>query len=125
MVGRTTALSAVSQKLIRNASARGELFLSPVSAWEIATLARRGRIELTTSPRVFVTDLFARPEINEAPVDFEIASTAGELDDGFHGDPADRFIVATAIVRGYRLMTRDIRILDYGYRTRRYPSITC
>jgi PIN domain nuclease of toxin-antitoxin system len=32
----------------------------------------------------------------------------------FHNDPADRFIVATARLRGFALVTADSAILDYS-----------
>ncbi|HEV2845207.1 MAG TPA: PIN domain-containing protein, partial [Thermoanaerobaculia bacterium] len=34
--------------------------------------------------------------------------------EGFHGDPADRLIVATAIETGVPLVTRDRQIRDFG-----------
>ena len=47
----------------------------------------------------------------EIPVDGEIGIRAVELED-FHADPADRLIVATALV-GHQLLTADRRILDW------------
>jgi PIN domain nuclease of toxin-antitoxin system len=44
------------------------------------------------------------------PVDAAIALAAGRLPDGFPGDPTDRLIYATAIVRRVALVTRDERI---------------
>lgn len=40
------------------------------------------------------------------------AATLGR--DSFHNDPADRFIVATALVGGHTLLTADRAILDWG-----------
>jgi PIN domain nuclease of toxin-antitoxin system len=36
------------------------------------------------------------------------------LPDLNHGDPADRFLVATARVQNLRFMTKDRVLLDYG-----------
>jgi PIN domain nuclease of toxin-antitoxin system len=47
------------------------------------------------------------------PISSAIAVTAGTLE-GFHGDPADRLIVATAIETGVPLVTRDRQIRDFG-----------
>lgn len=45
------------------------------------------------------------------PVTAEIATVAGQLsEEGFHGDPADRLIAATAIVNSCPLLTKDKRI---------------
>ena len=47
----------------------------------------------------------------EIAVDGEIGIRANELEN-FHGDPADRLIVATAL-QGHRLVTSDRRVLDW------------
>ena len=47
----------------------------------------------------------------EVPMDGEIGIRAATLP-GFHADPADRLIVATAL-EGHRLVTADRRILDW------------
>jgi PIN domain nuclease of toxin-antitoxin system len=53
-------------------------------------------------------------EITELTAD--VAVTAGELDD-FHGDHADRLIVASALRSGATLVTKDHRIRDYERRS--------
>jgi len=50
--------------------------------------------------------------IAEIPVDGDIGIRAADLR-GFHGDPADRIIVATAL-GGHRLATADRRILEWS-----------
>jgi len=101
-------------RALRKAAERGELFLSPVSAWEIGVLASRRRLELQVPARVYVEQVFSRPEIQVAPLTPEIAVQASYLPGQFHSDPADRLIVSTAMVMGLQVMTRDRRILDYG-----------
>lgn len=43
-----------------------------------------------------------------------IAADSASLADGFHGDPADRIITATAITEGAYLLTRDKQILSWA-----------
>jgi len=119
------SLRRSAREAIAKAAHAGNLCLSPITAWEIATLARRGRLELTVSPSAFVDRLFGQTGVGEAPVSREIAFLAGSLPGDFHGDPADRLIVATAIVRGCRLVTRDERILAYAKRTGALPTLLC
>lgn len=114
-----------ARKAIEDAARGGDLYLSPITAWEIATLARKGRLELAVSPQAFVDQLFGRAGIVEAPIHPEIALLAGSLAGEFHGDPADRLIVATAIVHGLRVVTRDERILEYAKSTRSFPALRC
>lgn len=40
---------------------------------------------------------------------------------GFHNDPADQLIVATAMPAGMRLATTDRRIITWAQRTRLVP----
>lgn len=86
----------------------GKVGVSAISFWEVAMLKRKKRI-------VFPEDVaFWRREqleqgVVELPVDGEIGVRAADLDD-FHGDPADRIIVASAF-SGRSLVTGDERIL--------------
>ena len=53
------------------------------------------------------------------PVDDETAIRSVELGaEGFHADPADRIIAATAVIRGYRLATADREITAWASRSR-------
>ena len=57
----------------------------------------------------------------EIPMDGKIGIRAASLDD-FHGDPADRLIVATALA-GHRLTTADQRILDWSGKLNRLRAM--
>ena len=87
-----------------------ELWLSPVSTWELAILAERGRVKLDREVGRWVTEALARVPLMEAPLTHEIALESRRLDLG-HDDPADRFLVATARVLDLTLVTADERLL--------------
>lgn len=99
---------------VERAVSAGELYLSPVSAWEIGMLVRRGRLVLGVSAEVYVSRAFSRPGVQIAALTPEIAVRSSHLPGTLHGDPADRMLIATAMVMGLKLMTRDRRILDYA-----------
>lgn len=67
--------------------------------------ARRIRLGMTVSE---ARDVMLRTRLIEIPIDGVIAMTAAHL--AMHGDPGDRFIVATALVHGATLMTADEKI---------------
>ena len=94
--------------------------VSAVSFWECAMLCAKGRLELPHATRNWRADLLAAGLI-EFPVDGEIAVLAAELD-ALHGDLADRFIAATAIVRGATLLTADERLLAWKHRVKRQDA---
>ncbi len=88
-----------------------ELWLSPVSTWEVLLLHSRGRIQLHGNAGDWITK--ATTHLREAPLIHEIVVVAQELPLPHH-DPADRFLAATAGVLGLTLVTADHRLLGLG-----------
>jgi PIN domain nuclease of toxin-antitoxin system len=56
------------------------------------------------------------PGLSLIPISHDIAFDSANLPEGFHGDPADRLIVASARNTNSVLVTRDRNILDYAAR---------
>lgn len=81
---------------------------------EVATLAARGRVVLDRPTLVWLDDALALPRVDLHPLTPAIAAKAAELGDDFPGDPADRLIVATAVLQSATLITKDRRIAAYG-----------
>ena len=88
-----------------------ELAVAAITWWELAWLARRGRIGLAIPIRTLVTSL-AR-DVRTMALTPSIAATAAELPDSFPRDPIDRIIFATAVEHGSRLVTKDARMHDH------------
>jgi PIN domain nuclease of toxin-antitoxin system len=101
-------------RAMERAARAGELYASPVSAWEIGILVTRGRLVLDVSAEVYVDRAFSRPGVQIAALTPEIAVRSSHLPGTLHGDPADRMLIATAIVMGLKFMTRDRGLLDYA-----------
>ena len=57
--------------------------------------------------------------VREAPLTLRAATNPSFLPEPFHGDPADRLLVATAHERGVPLLTRDRHVLAYAAETAR------
>ncbi len=117
-------MSEDSLKEIRRAQKAGALYLSPVSAWEIGVLAQRGKVTLAVSAETYVSRAFSRPGVRIAALTPEIAVRASFLAGQFHADPADRMLVATAILMGLKLVTRDREILRYAS-SGHLPALAC
>jgi hypothetical protein len=98
----------------RRVAARSDMRLVPaICMWELALLHQAGRWTLTdpddTLDRWMATAT-ADPQ-GVAPLSADIAIAAAGLDDeGFHRDPADRLIYATARMLDAPLITRDAGI---------------
>ena len=91
-------------------NAENEIWLSPISTWEILVLAEKGRIVLDTDPVSWMREVFKELPFREARINHEIALSSRSLDLK-HEDPADRFLVATASVYDLTLVTSDKRLL--------------
>jgi len=89
---------------------KNELWLSPISVWETLVLARKKRLTLEPSPEQWVRRALSELPMHEAHMNHEIAIRGEELRLG-HDDPADRFLVATALVHDLTLVTADQRLL--------------
>lgn len=116
LVAGSPDLTTEVRHTIDEAAAAGTLRIAAISLWEIALLASRGRIILGKSIGSWLEEALADPGPAIDPLSPQIAIESHALPDGFHRDPADRMIVATARVTNAILMTRDQQILDYAAR---------
>jgi len=87
------------------------LEVSAISFWETAMLAAKGRITMEVPVMRWRQDLLALGLI-ELPVSGEIGISSVQLDH-LPGDPADRIIVATALLRKAVLITADRKLLEW------------
>jgi PIN domain nuclease of toxin-antitoxin system len=98
---------------IAAAQPRREIFVSSISAWEVAMLVQKGRLQLALDVRDWLARCEALPFLRFVPVDNAIAVQATRLPGDLHGDSADRIIVATALSLGAALVTKDRKIQEY------------
>lgn len=103
------ARSAIAESL----DAGTPVHVSAISAWEVALLVERGRLELTIDVADWVARAESAPELRFVSVDHRVGIRAVQLPDFPHKDPADRMIVATALDLGAALVTADRRLRDY------------
>ena len=102
-----------ARREVQTAFAHHRLWVSAISAWEIALLVQGGRLTLRLPVREWVARNQALSGLHFLPVDTAIGVRAVELT-GLHSDPADRIIVASAEQLGAVLITRDERLRAYG-----------
>jgi len=103
-------LSAKARRFVNSSAAKGQVSVSTISLFEIATLVRSGRLKLGVDLASWFDALQLLPDIKMEPVSSDIARVAGEFEEPFPGDPADRLIAATAIVTKAKLVTADQKI---------------
>ena len=91
-------------------NASNELWVSPLSVWEIITLAEKGRVILEPDPITWIRKVFSTVPLKEALLNNEIAIRSRRVALA-HKDPVDRFLAATAVVYDLTLVTADERLL--------------
>ena len=106
-------LSRVARNVIRDAEL---LCFSSISIWEIARKVKAGELEIPVSPAMFAAMLVKRYGMKELPLDNAIMLRSSALPE-IHKDPADRFIIATALLNDCVIVTGDRRFPEYGVET--------
>jgi PIN domain nuclease of toxin-antitoxin system len=86
-----------------------ELWLSPISIWEVLLLTEKGRISLQLDLTDWIHQSLQALAICEAPLNHQIAVLSRQIDLP-HQDPADRFIAATAVHYQLQLATVDTHL---------------
>lgn len=113
--GDPKAGSPAFLKLIRQEVNRlSRIRVSVISVWEVGMLEQKRRIILPFSVLEWVQKALRAPGISLASLTPEIAIESTRLLGEFHGDPADRILVATAKSLGATLVTQDSNILSYS-----------
>ena len=111
MAAGAPELGPASLRLIDAAASRGELAVCAISFWECAQLVARKRIVLPAPVLEWRADLLAS-NVAELPLDGGMAIRSVTLP-WTHKNPADRFIVASAIAHQATLITADTAILRW------------
>jgi len=114
-VSNPELLSKKAKRTIERAVVDNNVFISSISAWEVALLTSKKRLLLSMEVDDWIKKSEMLPFVNFMPVDNSIAVKSVNLPQPFHGDPADRIIIATAISLGASLITKDERILKYPH----------
>lgn len=107
-------LKSSTLSLIEIVFHRGDLCLSPISAWEIGLLVSKNKLDLGQSPSAWFNGFVQQFKISVVDITPEIAINSSYLPGKFHGDPADRILVATALAHSTALLSADKEIVSYG-----------
>lgn len=102
-------LSAVAASLLEEVT---PLLVSPMTFWEVGMLVEKQRIALDRPTPAWTVDLLRHDRVEVAEISPLVAVAAAELP-GFHGDPADRVLFATARARRVPFVTKDGPMHDY------------
>lgn len=110
-VDEAPKLTSANLEIIQTHQSSG-LGISMISCWEIAKLVEKDRLSFDYPVNEWLELALAYPGIELIDLSLPIILQATSLK-GFHNDPADQIIVATAKVLNVPLLTQDTKILAY------------
>ena len=90
------------------------IYVSPMTAWEIARLAAKDCLQLTLSPEAWFDDLMRLPGVRLAPMPPGVLIASASLPGAPPKDPVDRIIAATSRTYGFSLITRNGELMLYA-----------
>lgn len=90
----------------------GNLYVSSISAFEIAIKHIKNKLQLPISPDVWFQKAISLHGLDELTINSEILIQSATLP-AIHNDPADRIIISTAIIHNATIITRDKLIPQY------------
>lgn len=115
-VGNDSQLSARARKaLAAEQRHTGQILVSAITAWEIAMLIRKERLQLTMELHDWLAAVESLQAVRLVDVSAHLAVQSVQLPGEFHNDPADRMIVALAREAGAPLLTADDKIRSYPH----------
>ncbi len=90
------------------------MFFSSITVWEIGMLVAKRRLNLSQPVDEWLRRVITLTGIRELSLDMASALESTRLPPECHGDPADRFLIASARIHDMQLATADAKILAYG-----------
>jgi PIN domain nuclease of toxin-antitoxin system len=108
-------LSRRATTAIRQAQKRGDLWVSLISVLELARKIEKGQLSLDRPLDDWLDRALVAEGLHVAELTRPVLVDSCRLPQPFHGDPADKIIVATARHFGASLITRDGRLRDYSH----------
>ncbi len=104
----------ISKKALTAINRAESLGVSVISCWEIAMLLAKRRLAFNMDVQDWVNQASKYPGIRLIGLDAEVAVLSTRLPGNFHGDPADRMIVATCMKHNVPLISKDKMIRSWG-----------
>ncbi len=103
----------LSRPTLVKIDAASAVYISSISAFEIALKWNAGKLRLPAQPGDWLDIVIIQHDISVIPLSIEICTKAALLP-SFHRDPCDRFIIATALTLTLPVVTSDRAFGEYG-----------
>lgn len=120
----TIKVSSELLDVIDTGVTNGDVAVSAITFWEMRHARRKNDPAIVLPPITGLRQDLLRSGLREIPLTGDILINSIELaDSGFHSDPMDQMIVATALSQSLPLATADRRIQAWANQTGRLEII--
>jgi PIN domain nuclease of toxin-antitoxin system len=113
-IANKAKIRPAAESALRVALEGEQIWLSPISAWELGMVISTGRLRSTIGPLEFFENFVDKSAAHSTVLSPRIMVAATYLPLLAHKDPFDRLLIATAREHDLTLVTSDRAILDYG-----------
>ena len=103
----------LGRKTLKEINEAPAVYVSAISAFEIAIRTARGKLRLPRPAREWFDKVVEYHSLTVLPLDADVCIDAAQLPP-IHDDPCDRFIIATAKRNDLVVVTADDRFAKYG-----------
>lgn len=93
----------------------GQITISAATLWEVEMMETQGKILLEPDFETWITRATESQICKVLPIDENVIKATRKLPVNFPHDPADRMIVATALLHQIPLATKDEVLQELGY----------
>lgn len=100
----------LSRRAMRAIEGADRIGVPAICCLEVAAAVARGRISIDRDVLDWIEQALAQPKVEFLPLTPRVSVKSTQLGPTFHGDPADRVIVATALMESATLITKDAAI---------------
>lgn len=112
--GDTNQLTPKLVALLDRCSSAGQLRVSDISYWEVAVKTAKAKLLLSVDAGIWLRRAAQAPGIRLLPLDRDILLLSTRLGGAVHSDPADRMLIAAALLNNLPLVTADRLIIEYA-----------
>lgn len=108
-------LSDKERETLNEHASKNEIVISVTSIWEAEMLQRKGLIQLEPDFKTWINLATQKGVCTVIPIEKDVIVAQEKLPHNFPDDPADRLIVATALLNEYPLATKDAVLQELGF----------
>lgn len=100
--------------LLNRIAQTNQLLVCDISCWEVATKAAKGKLPLAVDVGIWLEQAEALAGFRFRPLTRQVLLQSTRLPGDLRGDPADRMLMALALIDRVPLVTTDRLIIEYA-----------